>query len=144
MYFNCESIESLGKECSKTIDAIISDLLNGIKAENEVLGTNITTISIPWLVVDTYAVNDCCSNGRVPDCNTMNYIKILAAFNTNHDAYSLVCKQDSPDSPFLKNKDKGRKIIKWVPLFEDTLSRIFGSKGPLVYGIRYVQPTSCL
>ena len=44
--FDCESIELLGKACSKTIDAIISNPLNGIQAENEFPGTNISTISI--------------------------------------------------------------------------------------------------
>ena len=33
-------------------------------------------------------------------------------------------------------KTNRRKIIKWVPLFEYTLLRKFGRKGPLVYIVR--------
>ena len=39
----------------------------------------------------------------------------------------------SPEVPLVSDKDKEKEIIKWVPLFEDALSQIFGSKGPLVY-----------
>ena len=64
----------------------------------------------------------------------MNYIYVLADFKTDHDAYRLVRKQDSPDTPFVNNKDEQKKIIKCLPIFED--AHTFGSKGPLVYVIR--------
>ena len=51
--------------------------------------------------------------------------------------YALLKKQTSPEVPLVSNKDKEKKIIKWVPLFEDALSRKFGSKGPLVYIVQY-------
>ena len=63
----------------------------------------------------------------------MNYVNVLDAYNTDHDAYSLLWKQDSPDTPFIIDKDKENKIIKWVPLFEDALARTFGIKPPLIY-----------
>ena len=63
--------------CSNTIDAIIYDPLNGIQADNEVPGTNISTISIHRLVVANHAVKYYCSIGRVPDYNRTNYINVL-------------------------------------------------------------------
>ena len=45
-------------------------------------------------------------------------------------------KQTSPEVPLFSDKYKEKKIIKWVPLFEDSLSRTFRSKGPLVYIVR--------
>ena len=133
--FDRESIESLGKSYSKTIDDIIADPPNGIQAENEVPRTNISTIYIRRLVVATHAVNYYRSIGRVPGYYNMNYVNVLSAFNADHDAYSLIWKQDSPDTPFVSDQDKEKKIIKWVPLFEDSLSCTFGSKGTLVYVI---------
>ena len=62
--FDRESIESLGKAYSKTIDDIIADPPNGIQAENEVPQTNISMIYICRLVVATHAINyyrwSCC------------------------------------------------------------------------------------
>ena len=99
--FDRESIESLGKAYSKTIDDIIADPPNGIQAENEVPQTNISTIYIRRLVVATHAINYHCSIGRVPGYYNMNYVNVLSAFNADHDAYSLIWKQYSPDTPFV-------------------------------------------
>ena len=49
--FDRESIEALSKACSKTIPAVAEDIANGIAAENEVPGANISSISIRRLVV---------------------------------------------------------------------------------------------
>ena len=84
----------------------------------------------------TYAVKYYCYIGRVPDYNNMNYINVLDYFKTDHDAYSLLRKKDSPDTPFVNNNDKEKKIIKWAPLFEDALSCTFWIKGYLVHVIR--------
>jgi hypothetical protein len=56
-----------------------------------------------------------------------------AGFKMDYEAYSLLKKQDEPDAPVVNDKDKEKKIIKWMPLFEDVLSHTFGSKGPLIY-----------
>ena len=56
MDFDHNSIKSLSKACRKNIYRIISDAPNGIAAENDVLGTNISKISIPQLVVAANAV----------------------------------------------------------------------------------------
>ena len=65
----------------------------------------------------------------------MNYINVLADFNNDNDTYNLLWKKDPPYTPLVNDKDKEKKIIKWVPLFEDTLSHTFGSKVTLVYVI---------
>jgi hypothetical protein len=66
----------------------------------------------------------------------MHYGNVLTGFKTDYEAYSLLKKQDEPDAPVVNDKDKEKKIIKWMPLFEDALSRTFGSKGPLIYVLR--------
>ena len=44
--FDCNSIESLLKSCSKNIDRIIYDVPNGIAAKTTIPGMKISTISI--------------------------------------------------------------------------------------------------
>ena len=136
MDFDRDSIESLSKACSKSIDAIQADQANGIAAENAVPGTNISTISIRRLVVAAQAVKYYNAINRIPDFENMHYVDVLSNFKADHDAYVLLKKQTSPETPLVNDKDKEKRIIRWVPLFEDALSRTFGSKGPLVYVIR--------
>ena len=66
----------------------------------------------------------------------MHYINILSDFRTDYEGYGILCSQDASIVPLVNDKDKEKKIIKCVPLFEDTLSHTFGSKGPLVYIVR--------
>ena len=134
--FDRESIESLSKACARTIPAIAADDNNGIAAEAEIPGANLSTISIRRLVVATHAVKYYTSIGRTPDFDNMHYVNVLSAFRTDYEAYMLLRKQDAPDVSEVNDKDREKKIIKWVPLFEDALSRTFGSKGPLVYVVR--------
>ena len=49
---------------------------------------------------------------------------------------SFCRKQTSLEVPLVSDKYKEKKIIKWVPLFEDALSSTFGSKYPLVFIVR--------
>ena len=134
--FDRDSIEALSKACAQAIPAVIADAANHIEAENAVPAANISTISIRRLVVATNAVKFYTSIGRTPTAANMHYSNVLSGFKTDHEAYQLLRKQDAPDVPMVNDKDKEKKIIKWVPLFEDTLSRTFGSKGPLLYVIR--------
>ena len=134
--FDRDSIEALAKACSKTIPAVAEDVVNGIAAENEVPGANVSSISICRLVVAMHAVKYYDSIDRVPTAANMHYSNILTGFKTDHEAYALLKKQDKPDPPVVSDKDKEKKIIKWMPLFEDALSRTFGSKGPLIYVLR--------
>jgi hypothetical protein len=134
--FDRESVEALSKACSRTIPAIAADVANGISAEAEVLGANISSISIRRLVVAMNAVKYYTSVGRTPEAANMHYDNILSGFKTDYEAYCLLKKQDEPTAPVVNDKDKEKKIIKWMPLFEDALSRIFGPKGPLIYILR--------
>jgi hypothetical protein len=134
--FDRDSIEALSKACSKTIPAVAEDLANGIVAENEVPGANIGSISIRRLVVAMHAAKYYTSIGRNINAVNMHYGNVLTGFKTDYEAYSLLKKQDEPDAPLVNDKDKEKKVIKWMPLFEDALSRTFGSKGPLIYVLR--------
>ena len=134
--FDRDSIEALTKACSKTIPAVTEDAANGIAAENEVPGANISSISIRRLVVAMHAAKYYDSIGRAINAANMHYGNVLVGFKTDYEAYSLLKKQDEPDAPVVNDKDKEKKIIKWMPLFEDALSRTFGSKGPLIYVLR--------
>ena len=86
MYSDCNNIESLSKACSKDIDRIISDVPNGIAAENDVPGTNISTISIRRLVVATNAVKYYTVIGRIPEFDNIHYVNVLGGFRTDYDA----------------------------------------------------------
>ena len=134
--FDRDSIEALSKACSKNIPAVTEDAANGIAAENEVPGTNISSISIRRLVVAMHAAKYYASIGRAITAANMHYGTVLTGFKMDYEAYSLLKKQDEPDAPVVNDKDKEKKIIKWMPLFEDALSRTFGSKGPLIYVLR--------
>ena len=134
--FDRDSIEALSKACSKTIPAVTEDAANGIAAENEVPGANISSISIRRLVVAMHAAKYYDSIGRSSTAVNMHYGNVLTGFKLDYEAYSLLKKQDEPDAPVVNDKDKEKKVIKWMPLFEDALSRTFGSKGPLIYVLR--------
>ena len=134
--FDRDSIESLSKACARPITAIDEDLANLIAAEAAVPAANVSTISIRRLVIAVQAVKYYTNIGRTPDNTNMHYVNVLSNFKSDHEGYELLKKGDSPDTPLVNDKDKEKKIIKWVPLFEDALSRTFGSKGPLSYVIR--------
>ena len=63
----------------------------------------------------------------------MHNVSVIGEFKTDYDAYVLLKKQTYPEVTLVSDKDKQKKIIKWVPLFDDALPRPFGSKGTLVY-----------
>jgi len=134
--FDRDSIESLSKACSRPIAAIAEDLPSLIAAEPQVPAANISTISIRRLVIAVQAAKYYTNIGRTPDDSNMHYLNVLSGFKVDYEAYALLKKNDKPDTPMVHDKDKDKKIIKWVPLFEDALSRTFGSKGPLSYVIR--------
>ena len=63
----------------------------------------------------------------------MHYVNVIGGFKTEYNAYILLKKKTSPEVPLFSDKDKEKKIIRWVPLFENALLRTFGRKGSLVY-----------
>ena len=92
MNFDHNSIESLLKACSKNIDAIFSDVPNGIAAKNAVPGKNITTISIRQLFVATNSVKYYTEIRQTPNFDNTNYVNVIGEINTDYDAYALLKK----------------------------------------------------
>ena len=136
MDFDHNSIESISKYWSKNIDTIVVDVPNSIASKNAVLEMNISTISIHRLVIATNAVKYYTAIVRTPDFDNMHYVNVRGEFRTDYYAYVQMKKQTSPEVPPVSDKHKEKKIIKGVPLFENTLLRTFGSKDPLVYIVR--------
>lgn len=134
--FDRDSIESLAKACSKDIAAVVADDANNIVAEPAVTGANLSSISVRRLVIAMHAMKYYDAIGRAPTDANMHYSNVLSGFKSDYEAYVLLKKQDDPDVPLIQDKDKEKKVIKWSPLFEDALSRTFGSKGPLIYVLR--------
>ena len=110
--FDRESIEALSKACSKTIPAISEDTSNGIAAESEVEGANLSSISIRRLVVAMHAAKYYTSIGRNLTAANMHYNNVLTGFKTDYEAYTLLRKQDEPEAPLVNDKDKEKKVIK--------------------------------
>ena len=126
--FERDSIKSISKFCSKNIDAIVANVPDGIAAKNAVPGTNISTISICRLVVATNDVKYYTAIGWMPAFDNMQYVNVLGYLKTDYDDYVLLKKQTSHEVPLVGDKDKDKKIIKWVSIFEDVISRTFSRK----------------
>lgn len=134
--FDRESIEALAKACTKTISAVAEDTANGITAEAEVPSANISSISIRRLVVAMHAVKYYDSIDRALSLDNMHYKNVLTGFKIDYESYVSLKKREEPDAPKVNDKEKEKKVIKWMPLFEDALSRTFGPRGPLIYVLR--------
>ena len=92
--FDRDSIESLGKVCNRKIDKITEDIPNGIPAENEVAGANISSISIRRLVVAMNASKYYKAIGRTTTIENIHYFNVLKAFKEDHEAYVLLKKSE--------------------------------------------------
>ena len=55
----------------------------------------------------------------------MHYDNLFGGFKMDYDAYVLVKGKTFPEVPFVSDKDKEKRIINWVFLFEDALSHTF-------------------
>ena len=134
--FDEKSIQDLPGICKETIPAITADPANGIAAENEVPGANISSISVRRLIVAANAAKYYISIGRTMTTGNMHYNNVLRNFKIEWDAYESLEDQDEPTIPKVNDKDHDRKIIRWAPIFMDCLSRTYGSQGPLSYVLR--------
>ena len=110
--------------------------MNNMVAEPAVPVANINSLAVQCPVVAMRASNYYDSIGRKPTDINMHYNNVLKGFKDDYEAYALLIKQDSPEAPVVNEKDKEKRVIKWVPLFENCLSRTFGSKGSLIYVLR--------
>ena len=134
--FDKSSIESLPKTCINTIPAIPEDLAAGIAAEPEVVGANISTISVRRLIVASNAANYYKSIGRTMASANMHYGNILSNFKVEWESYQDLKTKDEPTPPTINDRDNDRKIIKWAPIFHDCLGKMYGAHGPLAYILR--------
>ena len=134
--FDKKSIESLSRICKETIPAIPADAASGIAAEPSVPGANVSSISIRRLITSMHAAKYYTSINRTMTTQDMHYANVLSNFKIEWESYEELSKQDEPEVPSIVDKDSDRKIIKWVPIFKDCLSRTYGSKGPLSYILR--------
>lgn len=136
MDFDKDSIDLLPRACSRAIPAVEADADNNVQAEEAVPAGNISTISVHRLKVAADCARFYRDVGRELTYANMHYDNVLAGFKIDYDAYRVLKNQDSPKVPIVNEKDRDKKVIKWIPLFEDVMSRTFGAKGPLRYVIR--------
>ena len=134
--FDKESIQKLPVTCRSGIPAITADAPNGIAAEAAIPGANINSISVRRLIVASNAVTYYTSIGRSVTAANMHYTQVLSDFKVEWEDYEKLRKADEPAIPRINDRDAERKVIKWVPIFIDVMSRTFGPKGPLSYVLR--------
>ena len=134
--FDKKSIESLPRTCREDIDEVQADDDNGIEAEAEVPGANLSSISVRRLITAMNAAEYYTSIGRAMTPESMSYNDVLKPFKVEWDTYQDLRDQDEPDVPLISDKDNDRKVIKWAPIFLDCLTRSYGIHGPLAYVLR--------
>jgi hypothetical protein len=134
--FDKKSIERLPQICKENIPAIVADQANGVPAEEAVNGANISSISVRRLITASHAVTYYISINRALTTANMHYNNVLLTFKTEWEAYQELRDADEPKIPKINDRDAERKVIKWVPIFLDCMSRTFGAKGPLRYVLR--------
>ena len=134
--FDKKSIQKLPITCRSAIPAIAADVPNGIAAEAAVPGANINSISVRRLIVASNAVRYYTSIDRNITPASMHYTNVLADFKVEWEDYEKLQDADEPTIPKVNDRDSERKVIKWVPVFMDVMSRTFGPKGPLSYVLR--------
>jgi hypothetical protein len=134
--FDKKSLERLPATCKDTVPRIVADRENGIIAEAEVPGANISSISVQRLIVAMHAAEYYTSITRTMVPANMHYTSVLKGFKVEWDSYQDLKSQDDPSVPLVNDKDNDRKIIRWVPIFIDCLTRTYGVRGPLAYVLR--------
>ena len=134
--FDKKSVESLPKICRDNIPAIAEDLANWIAAEVEVPGASISSISIRRLIVAVNAVTYYDSIDRVMTQENMHYSNVLSDFKIEYESFCDAKKQDKLKLPMVNDRDNDRKVLKLVLVFNDYLTRVYGSWGPIAYVIR--------
>ena len=134
--FDKESLKALSKNCTQDIPKVIADPEAGIEAEPVVKETCISTVSSIYLLTACNAVKYYKLVSRTPYLYNMSYTHVLSKFQIDFETYEKLKKQDAPKVPVVKESDANKKIINWVPVFEDCMTRTFGLLGPLSYVLR--------
>jgi len=94
--FDKKSIESLPATCKNSIPAIAEDLPNGVTAELDIAGANISSISVRRLIVACNASKYYTSIGRTMDLSNMRYTQVLSNFKLEWESYQELRKEDPP------------------------------------------------
>jgi hypothetical protein len=134
--FDKKSIQSLPTVCKAPVAEVVGNAAEGIVAEAAIPGATISTISTRRLIVAMNAAIYYTSIGRALNTNSMHYTNVLTSFKIEWEDYESLKSQDDPTVPVVNDKDNDRKVIKWVPIFLDCVSRTYGSRGPLAYVLR--------
>ena len=58
---------------------------------------------------------------------------MLKHFKVEWETYEDLINRDAPNVPLISDKENDRKVIKWVPMLQDCLTRSYGIHGPLSY-----------
>ena len=66
----------------------------------------------------------------------MHHDNVLAGFKIEWEAYQDLVKQDEPTVPKVVDNHVDRKVIRWIPIFLDCMSRTYGPLVPLRYVLR--------
>ena len=66
----------------------------------------------------------------------MKYNNVLKDFKIEFEALEKLKGQCIPEVPYVNDSDNDKLIIKWSPIFMDSMSRTFGIKCPLAYVLR--------
>ena len=134
--FDKKSIQLLPSVCKNAIPEVVADAATGQAAEPAIPGANISTISVRRMIVAVQAANYYTSIGRAMNSSSMHYTNVLSKFKLEWEDYESLKSQDDPTVPSVHDRDQDKKIIKWVPIFQDCASRTYGSRGPLDYVLR--------
>ena len=134
--FDKKAIQSLTSICKEKIPVITADAATGITSETEILGTNISSISVQQLITAANATKYYTSIVRAMLTASMHYSNILASFKIKWEVYVALKTEDAPKAPAIRDQDNDRKVIKWYLVFQDFLARTYGSRGLMIYVLR--------
>ena len=134
--FDAKSLQNLPSVCKESIPAVTADPANGITAEIAVNGANIPSISVRRLITAMHAAKYYKSIDRTMDAASMHYTNVLSNFMIEYESYLELKKGDDPKIPRINDKDSDRRIIRWAPIFMDTMCNTYGIEGPLGYVLR--------
>ena len=134
--FDQKSLQNLPSICKEDIPAVTADSANGITEEDAVTGANIPSISVRRLITAMHAAKYYRSIDRDMNTTNMHYTNVLSKFMIEYESYLELKKGDDPKVPRINDKDTDRHIIRWAPIFKDTMCNTYGSRGPLGYVLR--------
>ena len=117
--FDKKIIKSLPTTCKGTINAITENLATGFATESDIIGANISSISVCRLIVEANASKYFTSIDRVMTPAVMHYTNVLSNFKIDHESHVDPKDEDTPKAPSINDKDNDLKVIKCPSIFKD-------------------------